>query len=172
MRNVQQRDVAVTSAEAGRVIDEIATPSRTVWPHRTWPPLVLDDGLRVGSSGGHGPIRYDVAAHQPGASVVFRFDPAGGLDGTHRLAVEALPDGGSRIVHTIVARPVGIGRVLWPVATRWLHEALLQDLLDGAERELTGGVRSPARWSPWVRVLRRAFGRAARRAERPAGLSA
>ncbi|WP_206062902.1 hypothetical protein [Nocardioides piscis] len=46
-----------------------------------------------------------------------------------------------------------------PLAVRWFHEALMQDLFDNAERQVTGTVAGrPARWSPWVRALRRVAG--------------
>jgi hypothetical protein len=44
--------------------------------------------------------------------------------------------------------------VAWPVAIRWLHDAVLEDLLDRAELAVTGTVARPAVWSPWVRLLR------------------
>jgi hypothetical protein len=44
----------------------------------------------------------------------------------------------------------------WPLIFRPLHEALIEDSLDDAERALGG--EPPAReWSPWVRLLRRLF---------------
>jgi hypothetical protein len=46
----------------------------------------------------------------------------------------------------------------WPLAVRWLHDALIEDLLDNAELAATGTVRRPARWSPWVRMLRAHLG--------------
>ena len=35
-----------------------------------------------------------------------------------------------------------------------VHDAVVEDLLDNAEREATGSVSRPASWSPRVRVLR------------------
>jgi hypothetical protein len=64
--------------------------------------------------------------------------------------------------------------LLWPVAIRWLHDALIEDALDNAERSSTGAVGRPRHWSPWVRVLRRRLSRgrvptaAARRSARRA----
>jgi hypothetical protein len=51
---------------------------------------------------------------------------------------------------------------LWP-HNRW--PAMREDLLDRAELAVTGVVASPARWSPWVRLLRGGPGQ--RRAGRP-----
>jgi hypothetical protein len=47
-------------------------------------------------------------------------------------------------------------RWAWPLMVRWLHEALVQDLFDNAERRVTGTLAGRrARWSPWVRAMRR-----------------
>src|SRR5262249_21619460 len=55
------------------------------------------------------------------------------------------------------ARLTGAMRLLWPVAVRFMHDAVLEDLLDRAEAAVGCGPARPARWSPWVRLLRRRF---------------
>ncbi|MEV7907606.1 hypothetical protein AB0P04_38905, partial [Streptomyces anulatus] len=56
----------------------------------------------------------------------------------------------------IVGTVEGRMAVLWPLVIRWMHEALVHDLFDNAERAATGRMsRRPARWSLWVRLLRR-----------------
>ena len=153
MRNVQSRDIEASAGAVGALIDGLGGTG-SIWPERTWPPLRLSDGLNSGSTGGHGPIRYAVRRYQPGHLVEFEFDPRIGLTGWHRFTLEQGPDGRVRLVHTLQARTTGVQVLLWPLATRWLHEALLHDLLDNAERALTGEVATPSRWSWWVRRLR------------------
>ncbi|MFC4002939.1 hypothetical protein ACFS2C_09585 [Prauserella oleivorans] len=81
------------------------------------------------------------------------FDPPGGFDGFHEFT--ALPDGdGSVLRHLIAMRVHGKARLTWPLLYRPLHDALLEDLLDRAEENLTGEVARPARWSLPVRLLR------------------
>jgi hypothetical protein len=158
MQNVQRRTIDASPEEMGALLDRIAGPDDPLWPAPAWPPMRFDRPLGPGADGGHGPIRYSVVEHVPGRLLRCRFDPAIGVVGEHELRVE--PDGtGTAVVHVLRGRLTGPMRVLWPVAVRWLHEALLQDLLDNAERAGTGTVRRPARWSPWVRLLRRAAAR-------------
>lgn len=103
----------------------------------------------------------------------FRFAPSLGVDGTHTFVV--VPDGeGSVLRHELEARTRGRMRLLWPLAVRWLHDALLEDLLDRAEAEVAGAAARPAHWSPWVRFLRAAASRrlsrsAVQRAAEPRG---
>jgi hypothetical protein len=108
----------------------------------------LDRGLQAGSAGGHGPIRYTVDHYLPGREVQFRFDPAIGLHGLHRFQLMAVADG-VRVSHTLLATPHGPMRIGWPVAIRWLHDALIEDAFDQLDPSAP-----PRRWSPWVRVLR------------------
>lgn len=161
--NVQQRVVPAPFAVVAPILDRIAEPDGGVWPSPPWMSLRLDRGLAVGSRGGHGTIRYEVAGHDPGRWARFAFDPGVGLQGYHEFVVREVP-GGTEITHHLVgtSRPAGRMRWLWPLAVRWLHEALLQDLLDNWERAATGTVRRPARWSPWVRILHRTLLRRAR----------
>lgn len=120
--------------------------------------------LAVGAAGGHGPIRYSVEAYTPGTMVRLRFAPSLGLHGTHALLVLSDGDGGTLLRHELVARTSGRMRLAWPMAVRWLHDALIEDLLDRAETEVDGAVARPARWSPWVRLLHALARRRVRRA--------
>jgi hypothetical protein len=109
----------------------------------------LDHGLEPGSTGGHGPVRYSVDHHTPGREVEFRFDPSMGLLGFHRFQIEPL-DNAVRVSHTILARPTGWMHLGWPLAVRWLHDALIEDAFDQLAAE-----PAQQRWSLWVRVLRK-----------------
>jgi hypothetical protein len=118
--------------------------------------MVLEAPLAVGVGGRHGPIRYRVTEYVPGQSVVFAFDQGVGLRGTHRFDV--IPGGPHTccVRHVVEGRTTGSMRVVWPVAMRWLHDAVVEDLLD---RIATDAGRPPAhraRWSWWVRQIRRA----------------
>lgn len=57
-------------------------------------------------------------------------------------------------VGPLLDRLGGPADVLWPLAVRWLHDAVVEDLLDRAEATVGTGPARPARWSPWVRLLR------------------
>ncbi|GIH74459.1 SRPBCC family protein [Planobispora longispora] len=156
MRNIQERTIDASAETLGALLDRVATADDRLWPAPAWPRLVLDSGLAPGSRGGHGPIRYSVSAYEPGRRVRFLFDPALGLDGHHEFTVTAEGPERCRLTHTIDGALRGRMRIMWPLAIRWLHEALMQDLFDNAERAATGTLsRRPARRSSWVRLLRR-----------------
>ncbi|WP_344654410.1 DUF2867 domain-containing protein [Cryptosporangium japonicum] len=144
------------------MIDGLGSPDDTLWPRR-WPPLTFDRPLQVGASGGHSAIRYTVVEYDPGRRVRCAFDPAIGVRGHHEFRAEPLADDRVRVVHECDATLHGRMRLLWPLAIRWLHDALIEDALDNAERTTTGTVGRPHHWSTWVRLLRH------RRSNRPGG---
>jgi hypothetical protein len=163
MRNVQQRIIAASIDEVGALLDTVGGPNDRLWP-AGWPPMVLDAGLEIGSHGGHGPIRYSVSEYEPGRRVRFIFDPGIGLNGYHEFSLTAVDTNNTLVTHTINSTLSGKMILLWPIAIRAIHVAVLHDLLDGLERTATGHLNgTPARWSPWVRMLRRVAHRSATR---------
>jgi hypothetical protein len=116
----------------------------------------FDRALSVGAVGGHGPIRYVIEAYEPSRRICFRFTAPRGFDGTHAFEVREA-GGRVRLEHVLLMQTTGPARLTWPLVFRPLHDALLEDALDRAERTLTGAVRTPARWSPYVRALRTAL---------------
>lgn len=147
-----ERIVSLSLSDLTARMHSLATTDDQLWPRR-WPRMRLDRGLVEGSAGGHGPIRYSVDHYLPGREIQFRFDPSVGLSGVHRFQFEPV-ETGVRVSHTLLADPSGWMRVAWPVAIRWLHDALIEDALDQ--------LASPPHvrpFTPWVRALRRGLSR-------------
>ncbi|WP_433788478.1 SRPBCC family protein [Actinoplanes sp. CA-252034] len=153
MINLQRRIIHAPVTALGSLLERLAGPGDLLWPV-DWEPLRLDRPLSAGATGGHGTLRYTVTSYQPGLRVRFEFAAGSPLEGFHELWVRALAPDRAEMVHILVARPRGAMLLFWPLAARWTHQALVADLLDNAERAVTGRVRHPARWSPWVRLLR------------------
>ncbi|MBD0327624.1 MAG: hypothetical protein ICV68_14400, partial [Pyrinomonadaceae bacterium] len=111
--------------------------------------------LAVGTSGGHGPIRYMVEAYEPGRRIRFRFTAPRGFVGVHGFEAEEIAVGVVRVRHVLEMRLEGWARLTWPLAFRWLHDALIEDALDCAEAFSASQGLKQRRWSLWVRLLRR-----------------
>lgn len=167
MHTVNSRTIAAPASAVGGLLDLLGTPDDLLWPTTTWPPVRFDRPLGVGADGGHGPVRYIVVGYEPGHRIRFKFTRPFPVDGYHELTVEDAGEDQCRLTHVLAARTHGAMRLGWPIGWRWLHDALLEDLLDRAEAATTGNVRQPARWSVWVRLLRRLFPRRPRAAAVP-----
>ncbi|MFE1871137.1 SRPBCC family protein [Streptomyces sp. NPDC059496] len=153
--NLHERVIAAKESEVGALIDTLSSgEDDRLWPHHLWEEMELDRPLGVGAAGGHGPVRYTVAAYVPGTWVRFTFTGPGGFRGFHEYT--ALPVDAEHTVlrHTIAMNLSGLSRITWPLAIRAMHDAVLEDSLDRAELACTGTLARPARWSPYVRFLR------------------
>jgi hypothetical protein len=164
--SIHERRYGASPAAAGALLDGLSSREDTLWPGDRWPAQRFDRPLGPGAGGGHGPIRYEVVAYEPGRRVDYRFLPEGaGLSGSHWF--EVVPtEGGVVLRHVIDGRAALLAWLRWQLVYRWLHDALLRDALDNAERELTGHVVRPAQYNAWVRLLRSTVRR--RAAEAPA----
>ena len=157
--NVHERALRCSEEALGALIDSLASDEDKLWPRRAWPPMTFDRPLGVGATGGHGPIRYRVSDYVPGRWIRFRFTGPRGFDGFHEFTTDHADDGRAVLRHTIAMYVRGPARLTWPLMIRPLHDALLEDSLDCAERAITGLVSQPAQWSRYVRFLRRIRGR-------------
>jgi hypothetical protein len=154
VRNVHERVVRAPIEQVGPLLDLLGGPHDVLWPTPAWQPMVLDRPVAVGAAGGHGSIRYRVVAHEPGRKVEFVFEPGQGIDGRHAITAEPSGRGHTLLRHVAEARLSGVMRLAWPLGIRWAHDAVLEGLLDNAERAVGKGPARPVRWSPWVRLLR------------------
>ena len=151
--NIHERALSATPAQAGALIDGLASDDDRLWPHQNWPPVRYDRPLEVGAIGGHGPIRYTVTHYVPGQWLRCRFTGPHGVDGFHDFAWHSQGDK-TVLRHTLAIHPRGTARFSWPLVFRPLHDALLEDCLDRAKQATTGRVARPAQWSVYVRLLR------------------
>jgi hypothetical protein len=153
VRNAHGRTIG-SPERLGAMLDALASDEDRLWPSDRWPRLRLDGPLGVGARGGHGPIRYRVELYEPSRRVRFRFERPRGFDGHHEFQVDAGGQGPAQLAHVLEARMTGAARLSWPLVFRPLHDALIEDALDNAERHVTGQLQRPARWSSFVRALR------------------
>ncbi len=149
--NIHQCEIALDLEKAGVLIDSLATSRDLLWPNHIWPKMELDKGHAIGSTGGHGPIRYFVEEHIPGKSIRFRFSAPKGFDGYH--SYDIIEEEKMILRHSVIMKTRGLAVFSWPLIFGPMHNALIEDSLTKAQISLgVPGEMKP--WSIWVKILR------------------
>jgi hypothetical protein len=155
MNNTHERRLNAPIQTLAPLIDRLASSQDLFWPSsRGWSAMKFDRPLAVGAIGGHGFIGYTVETYQPGREITFRFISPKGLNGMHRLMLEELPDGNTRVKHVINASLEGPMVLAWTLGIRYLHDALTEDGMDRAEAWVEQREWKPRTLSPYVKSLR------------------
>ena len=154
MKNTHERTLHAPIDTLAPLIDQLASRQDRFWPSSRWSAMKFDRPLAVGAIGGHGFIGYTVERYQPGREITFRFTSPKGLNGMHRLTLEELPNGQTRVKHVIEASLEGPMVLGWTLAIRFLHDALVEDGMDRAEAWVAQREWKPRELSPYVKSLR------------------
>lgn len=151
--NVHQRKIEKPVNHVLQLFTTLSTKSDKFWPVENWPPMRFKNGLKIGSIGGHGPIRYKIVDYNPESYIEFKFQKPYGFHGTHKFRITEVNSESTEIKHTIEMTTSGMATIKWLLAIRWLHDALLEDALDKVENQLLQ-CNLKTEWSLWVKMLR------------------
>lgn len=152
--NIHTRRLNRPKKEIERLIETLATDDDLVWPTESWPRMKLDRGLAKGSTGGHGPIGYSIKKFDSGRLIEFEFSRPEGFNGVHRFEINELDQNETELRHVIDITTTGLALLSWPLAIRWLHDALIEDAFDKVENHFTSKEKN-TEWSWWVKILRK-----------------
>lgn len=150
--NVHRRLLPVSREALVPLFATLASKEDGMLARDLWPGMRLDQGLQVGSKGGHGPIRYFVVAYDPKLSIRFQFDMPG-FDGFHEFQMVDKTRDQVELSHVIRMKTSGLGTLKWVLGIRWLHDAFIEDAFDKVEGHFTG-IRKKPSWNWWVKFLR------------------
>ena len=151
--NIHKRIIDRPISEIGQLLHTLATDNYQIIATDKWPKMKLDNGLQIGSKGGHGPIRYFIADLELNKFVKFQFDMKG-FEGFHKFEIMELGTEKTEIVHLIDMETSGIATMKWLFAFRWLHDAFIEDAFDKVENRFRKDQKLSV-WSLWVRLLRK-----------------
>jgi hypothetical protein len=150
--NVHERTIAAPADRLGELLNTLASDNDMFWPHENWPAIRFDRPLQVGATGGHGGGPYTITSYTPGRHI--RFDFAGhGRSGFHEFHVQPLVGGSSLLRHSLDIRLPLVALYWWHAKIRPLHDAVLEDLFDKVEGQVSRVAR-PQTWSSRVVRLR------------------
>ncbi len=114
--------------------------------------MKFKDGLKVESSGGHGPIGYKVLESNDDL-MVFQFEKPKGINGIHKFEITKLTKESTELRHTIDIETNGLTSLLWIIGIRPLHDALIEDAFDKVENRYLKQQKK-TKWSLWVKLIR------------------
>ncbi|WP_034044817.1 hypothetical protein [Wocania ichthyoenteri] len=150
--NVHKRKINQSKVEVIKLLNTLSTKYDKIWPYEKWPAIRFKNGLKVGSEGGHGPIKYTVASIDYNGCIVFSFTNTG-FNGNHTLKVEELSNSEVEISHTIKMKTSGAVIFYWLFIVKWLHDALIEDAFDKLENQFSLE-KKETKYNFWVKFLR------------------
>ena len=156
--NIHKRTINQPKEKLSQLFKTLATSEDLIWPYENWPAIRFKNGLRVGSKGGHGRVRYTIIEFKEGDSIKFQFSKPEGFNGIHEFTVKAITDQSTEIRHVINAKLTFKATILWVFVIRWLHDALLEDAFDKVENYFTPN-KKVTTYNFWVKLLREAYKR-------------
>ncbi|MBL7887858.1 MAG: hypothetical protein JNJ52_14010 [Flavobacterium sp.] len=151
--NIHKREIDQPKEEIVKLFKTLASENDLMLATNKWSPMKLDNGLQIGSKGGHGPIKYHIVEYNPEESVIFKFDLKG-FDGTHKFNIQEINQNKTELSHIIDMKTSGVSTIKWFFAIRWLHDAYIEDAFDKVENHFST-TKKRSEWSIWVKLLRK-----------------
>ncbi|WP_033960546.1 hypothetical protein [Psychroserpens jangbogonensis] len=151
--NSHKRIIDQPEEKVSELFKTLATNEDQIWPSINWPAMRFKDGLKSGSQGGHGRIRYTIIAFEPGKHIKFEFTKPEGFNGTHELNIKAISEETTEINHLIKMNTNLKASFLWLFMIRWLHDALIEEAFDNVENYFSEESKR-TKYNFWVILLR------------------
>lgn len=156
--NVHKRIIHQSKEKVSQIFKTLATDDDLIWPYENWPAIRFKEGLKVGSKGGHGRIRYTIIEFREHELIKFQFSKPEGFNGTHKLKICIISEILTEISHEIIMNTSFKATLLWVFVIRWLHDALIEDAFDKVENYFTTN-KKVTNYNFWVKRLREAYKR-------------
>lgn len=151
--NIHKRIINQPKEKVSELIIKLATKDDKIWPYEKWPAIKFKEGLKIGSKGGHGIIRYTITEYDPNKIIQFQFSKPEGFNGTHKFRLNEVSKNETEISHVINIETSPLATIQWFLFIRWLHNALIEDAFDKLENYFSKE-KKETKWSPWVKFWR------------------
>ena len=158
--NIHKRIINQPIEKVMSLFKTLTTSNDLVWPHENWPAIIFKEGLKIGSKGGHGHIRYTIIEFEAGKHIKFKFTNPDGFNGTHALKIDAFDTDTTEICHEIRMHTSFKASFLWTFVVRWLHDALIEEAFDKVENHFNTQ-KKITKYNAWVNHLRGVYKRRA-----------
>lgn len=152
--NTHKRILNIPKEELNHVMTSLSSKEDLMWPKEKWSPMILNNGLNINSTGGHGPIKYYISKIYPGGYIEFTFLEPEEFKGLHKFEIEELRINNCLLKHTIEMDVSIKGILIWYIVTKWLHDALIEDCFDKVQNHFYKR-EVETNWNFWVKILRK-----------------
>ena len=156
--NSHKRTLHQPKEKLSQLFKTLGTDNDLVWPYENWPAMKFKDGMRAGSKGGHGRIRYTIVDFKVGEYIKFEFSKPIGFNGTHELKIASDSMDEKVISHEIRMNTSFKATFFWMFIVRWLHDALIEEAFDKVENYFLIH-RKVTKHNTWVNFLRGVYKR-------------
>jgi hypothetical protein len=131
-----ERTISAPEDQVWSLVAALGTDDDRLWP-AGFPAFRLHGPLAPGAEAEHWSVRHVCQAVERGRSVEWSFS-VDGIHGHHRFLVGPGAGGGTQLRHELegTAPPEGVER--WRSTIQPLHAAVIEGVLDGAERAVAG----------------------------------
>ncbi|OUR99028.1 hypothetical protein A9Q86_13250 [Flavobacteriales bacterium 33_180_T64] len=156
--NNHKRILKQSKDDVSKVFKTLGTPEDKIWPYENWPAIKFKEGIKHGSKGGHGRIRYTIIKFEEDNSIKFRFYEPEGFNGTHEFKIKSIDHITTEISHVIQMKTTIKASFFWVFVIRWLHDALIEEAFDKVENHFSTKIKT-TKYSFWVIFLREIYKR-------------
>jgi len=151
--NIHKRTINEPLEKVSMLVEKLGSKDDKIWPYEKWPAIKFKDGLKVGSKGGHGLIRYTITKYNPSEIIQFQFTKPKGFIGIHEFRIASLSENETEIDHVIDIKLSFFAILQWYLFIRWLHDALIEDAFDKIENHFSNKHKE-TKWNFWVKLWR------------------
>lgn len=156
VKNTHKRRIYQSKEKISVLLETLASANDAIWPNKKWPSIYFNNGLKIGSKGGHGSIKYTIVEYTEGEFIRFKFTKPKGFKGFHEFIIKEIQTEQVEICHTIKMNVSGSALFIWIFAIRFLHDALMEDAFDKVESQFSG-IKKQTKYSIWVKIMRSFF---------------
>jgi hypothetical protein len=140
------------------IIDTFADDDSILWPVEVWPRDRFESKLALNACGGHGGTRYSVAEYVPGHFLKFEFTFPKSYHGFHSFRLTQVKNQQWLLEHNTFIKTNVWKWFLWVMLISPVHNALIQDAFDKAEKYASTNLLFLSKWPLRVYFIRHLLG--------------
>lgn len=158
IHNIHERILHCAAEKAKILIDSFANKDAPLWPTKQWPRDHFDSPLQLGTIGGHGGTKYFLKEYITGKYLHFEFTYPKNYMGNHTFTLTHLDPNTCLLQHSVTLKLKRLDTLWWYIVIEPVHNALIENAFDNAEKFLQLSQQPKQRWPLRVYFIRHYLG--------------